>query len=287
MKFKKTIILTIIILFIFSLFTSAVYADFSGSFSQGFANGLKIGTKIKQMKNIKWQKKQIKEIDEELERLLEQWKTFSGIVENNVESGKVSPESGKKLLVLHYLLLIELQEHRLNLFNGAKSIDKDEVSEEKQYFENVIETISLSGERINSKTLSNLSNLLSNDKKVLMGTIIKSGFSTTASQNKLKYNSFESKWEYAPSSSSLKLNPHENKWEFAMPDEKPKYNAFESKWEFASPKDKTKYNPFENKWSYEDSNSSLKYNAFESKWEYAPSGSSLKFNPFADSWSYE
>lgn len=214
LKLKKIFILTILILFIFSLLTSFVYATPGGSFSQGFANGLKIGTKIKQMKNKKWQKKRIKEIDEELERLLEQWKIFSDIVENNVETGKVSPESGKKILVLHYLLLMELQEHRLKLFNGVMSIDKDEVAEEKQYFENVIDAISLSSERINSKTLSNLSNLLSNDKKVLTGTIIKSGFSTTASQNNLKYNAFESKWEYAPSGSTLKFNPFAGSWSY-------------------------------------------------------------------------
>lgn len=214
MKFKKTIILTSLILFIFSLFTSAVYADFSGSFSQGFANGLKIGTKIKQMKNMKWQKKQIKEIDEELERLLEQWKIFSGIVEKNVGSGKISPESGKKILALNYLLPMELQEHRLKLFNGVMSIDKDEVAEEKQYFKNLINAINLPNGRIISKTLSNLSNLLSKDKKILMGNIIKSGFSYTTSQKKLKYNSFENKWEYAPSGSTLKFNPFAGSWSY-------------------------------------------------------------------------
>ena len=38
---------------------------------------------------------------------------------------------------------MELQEHRLKLFNGVMSIDKDEVAEEKQYFKNLINAINL------------------------------------------------------------------------------------------------------------------------------------------------
>jgi len=85
---------------------------------------------------------------------------------------------------------------------------------EKQYFKNLIDAISLPSGRINSKTLSNLSNLLSKDKKILMGNIIKSGFSYTTSQKKLKYNSFENKWEYAPSGSTLKFNPFAGSWSY-------------------------------------------------------------------------
>lgn len=284
MKFKRIIISTILILTIFSLFVSAVYADYSGYFLKGFADGLKRGLQMgMQKKEMKWKTEQL----EELDKVFEQWKIFADTVQKLVESGQMTPELGKKFLVLNFLLPMDLQEHGQSLFNGVMSVDKDKVAEEKQYFKNVIDTISLTSGQINSETLGNLSNLLSNNKKVVINTIMESGFSYKTSQSELKYNSFEDKWEYAPSGSTLKFNTFENKWEFAMPDEKVKFNSFESKWEFASPEDKTKYNPFENKWSYENPNSNLKYNPFQNKWEYAPSGSVLKYNPFTDSWSYE
>ena len=278
-KFKRIIILTILVLTIFSLFVSAVHADFS----DGFKTGFQIGTQIKQKKEAKWKKEQL----EELEKVFEQWEFFSDTVQTLVESEQMTTELGKKFLVLNSLLPMDLQEHGQNFYNGIMSVDKSKVAEEKQYFENVIDTISLTGGQVNSKTFGNLSSLLSSNKKALINIIIESDFSYTNSQNELKYNSFENKWEYAPSGSTPKYNTFENKWEFAMPDEKPKFNSFENKWEFASSKDQTKYNPFENKWSYENPNNNLKYNPFQNKWEYAPSGSVLKYNPFADSWSYE
>jgi len=287
MKFKRIIISTILILTIFSLFASAVYADYSGSFLKGFADGfnkgLQMGIQIKQKKEMKWKTEQL----EELEKVFEQWEIFADTFQKLVESGQMTPELGKKFLVLNFLLPMDLQEHGQSLFNGVMSVDKDKVAEEKQYFKNVIDTISLTSGQINSETLGNLSNLLSNNRKVVINNIMESGFSYKTSQSELKYNPFEDTWEYAPPSSNLEYNPFESKWEFATPDEDTKYNAFENKWEFASPEDKTKYNPFENKWSYENPNSSLKYNPFQNKWEYAPSGSVLKYNPFADSWSYE
>jgi len=287
MKFKRIIISTIFILTIFSLFVSAVYANNSGYFLKGFADGLnkgfQMGMQIKQKREMKWKTEQL----EELEKAFEQWEFFSDTVQKLIESEQMTPDLGKKFLVLNSLLPMDLQEHGQSLYNGIMSVDKDKVAEEKQYFKNVIDTISLTSGQINSKTFGNLSNLLSSNKKVLINIIIESDFSYTTSQSELKYNSFEDKWEYAPPGSTPKYNAFENKWEFAMPDENPEFNAFESKWEFASPGDKTKYNPFENKWSYENPNNNLKYNPFQNKWEYAPSGSVLKYNPFADSWSYE
>ncbi len=287
MKFKRIIISTIFILTIFSLFVSAVYADNSGYFLKGFADGFnkgfQMGMQIKQKREMKWKAGQL----EELEKIFEQWEIFTDTVQNLIESGQMTPELGRKFLVLNSLLPMDLQEHGQSLYNGIMSVDKDKVTEEKQYFKNVIGTISLTSGQINSKTFGNLSNFLSYNKKALINIIIESNFSYTTSQSELKYNSFEDKWEYAPPGSTPKYNAFENKWEFAMPDEKVKFNSFESKWEFASPEDKTKYNPFENKWSYENPNSNLKYNPFENKWEYAPSGSILKYNPFTDSWSYE
>ena len=287
MKCKGIIISTIFILTIFSLFVSAVYADNSGYFLKGFADGfnkgLQMGMQIRQKKEMKWKTEQL----EELEKVFEQWEFFSDTVQKLVESEQMTPDLGKKFLVLNSLLPMDLQEHGQSLYNGIMSVDKDKVAEEKQYFKNVIDAISVTSGQVNSKTFGNLSSLLSSNKKALINIIIESDFSYTTSQSELKYNSFENKWEYAPPGSTPKYNAFENKWEFAMPDEKPKYNSFESKWEFASSKDQTKYNPFENKWSYENPNNNLKYNPFQNKWEYAPSGSVLKYNPFADSWSYE
>ncbi len=296
-KLKRIIILIILVLTIFSLFVSAVHADFS----DGFKTGFQIGTQLKQKREMKWKAKQL----EELEKIFEQWDFFSDTVQKLVESEQMTPELGKKFLVLNSLLPMDLQEHGQSFYNGIMSVDKDKVAEEKQYFKNIIDTISVTIGKVNSKTFGNLSSLLSSNKKALINIIIESGFSYTTSQSELKYNSFEDKWEYAPPGSTPQYNAFEDKWEFAMPDEKvkfntfeskwefampnenPKFNAFESKWEFSSPEDKTKYNPFEDKWSYEKPNSNLKFNPFENKWEYAPSGSVLKYNPFSDSWSYE
>jgi len=282
MKCKGIIISTILILTIFSLLVSAVYAD-NNAFSDGFNQGLQMGKKIKQKKEMKWKTEQL----EELEKIFEQWELFSDKVQKLVESEQMSPELGKKFLALNSLLPMDLQEHGQSLYNGIMSVDKDKVKEEKQYFENIIDTISVTSGQVNSKTYGNLSSLLSSNKKALINNIIESDFSYTTSQSDLKYNSFENKWEYAPPGSTLKFNTFESKWEFAMSDENPKFNSFENKWEFASSEDKTKYNPFENKWSYESPNNNLKYNPFQNKWEYAPSGSTLKYNPFSDSWSYE
>jgi len=287
MKLKRIIISTIFILTIFSLFVSAVYADNSGYFLKGFVGGfnkgLQMGMQIKQKREMKWKTEQL----EELEKIFEQWEFFSDTVQKLVESEQMTPDLGKKFLVLNSLLPMDLQEHGQSLYNGIMSVDKDKVAEEKQYFKNVVDTISVTSGKVNSKTFGNLSSLLSSNKKALINIIIESDFSFTTSQSELKYNSFEDKWEYAPPGSTPRYNAFENKWEFAMPNENPKFNAFESKWEFSSPEDKTKYNPFEDKWSYEKPNSNLKFNPFENKWEYAPSGSVLKYNPFSDSWSYE
>jgi hypothetical protein len=287
MKFKRIIVTTIFILTIFSLFVSAVYADNSGYFLKGFADGfnkgLQMGMQIKQKREMKWKTEQL----EELEKIFEQWDFFSDTVQKLVESEQMTPELGKKFLVLNSLLPMDLQEHGQSFYNGIMSVDKDKVAEEKQYFKNIIDTISVTSGKVSSKTFGNLYSLLASNKKSLIDLIIESDFSYTTPQSELKYNSFEDKWEYAPPGSIPKYNAFENKWEFAMPNENPKFNAFENKWEFASPEDKTKYNPFENKWSYENPNSNLKYNPFQNKWEYAPSGSVLKYNPFADSWSYE
>ena len=287
MKFKRIIISTIFILLIFSLFVSVVYADNSGYFLKGFADGfnkgLQMGMKIKQKREMKWKAEQL----EELEKAFEQWDFFSDTVQKLVESEQMTPDLGKKFLVLNSLLPMDLQEHGQSFYNGIMSVDKDKVAEEKQYFKNIIDIISVTSGKVSLKTFGNLYSLLASNKKSLIDLIIESDFSYTTPQSELKYNSFEDKWEYAPPGSTPKYNAFENKWEFAMPNENPKFNAFESKWEFASPEDKTKYNPFENKWSYENPNSNLKYNPFQNKWEYAPSGSILKYNPFSDSWSYE
>jgi len=281
MKFKRIIILTILILTILSLFVSAVYADFSDEFKTGF----QIGMQIRERREMKWKEEQLKILEAERVKRLEQWKIFIDSVQKLIDSGQMTPELEKKFWVLNSLLLIDWQEHEQNLFDRIMSIDKDKVAEEKQYFKNATDTISLTSRQVIPKTLDSLTGLLSNDRKIIANTFMEGGYSS--SQSELKFNPFQNKWEYAPPNSSLKFNPLESKWEFAMPDESVKLNSFENKWEFASPEENTKYNPFENKWSYESDESSLKYNAFENKWEYAKPGSTLKYNPFSNSWSYE
>jgi hypothetical protein len=281
MKFKRIIILTILILTILSLFVSAVHADFS----DGFKNGFQIGMQIRERREMKWKEEQLKILEAERVKRLEQWKIFVDSVQKLIDSGQMTPELEKKFWVLNSLLLIDWQEHEQNLFDRIMSIDKDKVAEEKQYFKNATDTISLTSRQVIPKTLDSLTGLLSNDRKIIANTFMEGGYSS--SQSELKFNPFQNKWEYAPPDSSLKFNPFENKWEFAMPDESVKLNSFENKWEFASPEENTKYNPFENKWSYESDESSLKYNAFENKWEYAKTGSALEYNPFSNSWSYE
>jgi len=287
MKLKKMPFLILIILIIFSLFVSAVYADYSGYFFKGFADGfnkgLQMGTKIKQKKEMRWKQEQI----EELEKIFEQWEFFSDTVQNLIESKQMSTDLGKKFLLLNSLLPMDLQEHGQNFFNSIVSVDKEKVTEEKQYFKNIINTISLTGKQIDLKTFDNLFDLLSNDKKSLINIVIESGFLFSTPQSELKYNTFEDKWEYTSPDSKLNYNVFENKWEFAEPNEKPKFNPFEKKWEFASLEDEVKYNPFEDKWSYENPNNNLKYNPFQNKWEYTHSNSVLKYNPFEDSWSYK
>jgi len=214
MKFKRIIISTIFILTIFSLFVSAVYADNSGYFLKGFADGFnkgfQMGMQIKQKREMKWKAEQL----EELEKVFVQWEFFTDTVQNLVESGQMTPELGRKFLVLNSLLPTDLQEHGQSLYNGIMSVDKDKVTEEKQYFKNVIDTISVTSGQINSKTFSNLSNFLSYNKKALINIIIESGFSYTTSQSELKYNPFENKWEYAPSGSVLKYNPFADSWSY-------------------------------------------------------------------------
>jgi len=281
MKFKRIIILTILILTILSLFVSAIHADFS----DGFKTGFQIGMQIRERREMKWKEEQLKILEAERVKRLEQWKIFIDSVQKLIDSGQMTPELEKKFWVLNSLLLIDWQEHEQNLFDRIMSIDKDKVAEEKQYFKNATDTISLTSRQVIPKTLDSLTGLLSNDRKIIANTFMEGGYSS--SQSELKFNPFQNKWEYAPPNSSLKFNPFESKWEFAMPDESVKFNSFENKWEFASPEENTKYNPFENKWSYESDESSLKYNAFENKWEYAKPGSILKYNPFSNSWSYE
>jgi hypothetical protein len=281
MKFKRIIILTILILTILSLFVSAVHADFS----DGFKTGFQIGMQIRERREMKWKEEQLKILEAERVKRLEQWKIFIDSVQKLIDSGQMTPELEKKFWVLNSLLLMDWQEHEQNLFDRIMSIDKDKVAEEKQYFKNLTDTISLTGRQVIPKTLDSLTGLLSNDRKIIANTFMEGGYSS--SQSELKFNPFQNKWEYAPPNSALKFNPFESKWEFAMPDESVKLNSFENKWEFASPEENTKYNPFENKWSYESDESSLKYNAFENKWEYAKPGSTLKYNPFSNSWSYE
>lgn len=281
MKFKRIIILTILILTILSLFVSAVYADFSDAFKTGF----QIGMQIRERREMKWKEEQIKILEAEREKRLEQWKIFIDSVQKLIDSGQMTPELEKKFWVLNSLLLIDWQEHEQNLLDRIMSIDKDKVAEEKQYFKNLTDSISLTSRQVIPKTLDSLTGLLSNDRKIIANTFMEGGYSS--SQSELKFNPFQNKWEYAPPNSSLKFNPFESKWEFAMPDESVKLNSFENKWEFASPEENTKYNPFENKWSYESDESSLQYNTFENKWEFAKPGSILKYNPFSNSWSYE
>lgn len=281
MKFKRIIILTILILTILSLFISAVHADFS----DGFKTGFQIGMQIRERREMKWKEEQLKILEAERVKRLEQWKIFIDSVQKLIDSGQMTPELEKKFWVLNSLLLIDWQEHEQNLFDRIMSIDKDKVAEEKQYFKNATDTISLTSRQVIPKTLDSLTGLLSNDRKIIANTFMEGGYSS--SQSELKFNPFQNKWEYAPPNSSLKFNPFESKWEFAMTDDSVKLNSFENKWEFASPEENTKYNPFENKWSYESDESSLKYNAFENKWEYAKPGSTLKYNPFSNSWSYE
>jgi hypothetical protein len=281
MKFKRIIILTILILTILSLFVSAVHADFS----DGFKTGFQIGMQIRERREMKWKEEQLKILEAERVKRLEQWKIFIDSVQKLIDSGQMTPELEKKFWVLNSLLLIDWQEHEQNLLDRIMSIDKDKVAEEKQYFKNLTDSISLTSRQVIPKTLDSLTGLLSKDRKIIANTFMEGGYSS--SQSELKFNPFQNKWEYAPPNSSLKFNSFESKWEFAMPDESVKLNSFENKWEFASPEENTKYNPFENKWSYESDESSLQYNTFENKWEFAKPGSILKYNPFSNSWSYE
>jgi hypothetical protein len=281
MKCKRIIILTILILTILSLFVSAVNADFL----DGFKTGFQIGMQIRERREMKWKEEQLKILEAEREERLEQWKIFTDSIQKLIDSGQMTPELEKKFLVLNFLLLFDWQEHEQNLLDRIMSIDKDKVTEERQYFKNVTDTISLTSRQVIPKTLDSLTGLLSNDRKIIANTFMEGADSPSPSE--IKYNPFQNKWEYAPPDSYLKFNALESKWEFAMPDESVKLNSFENKWEFASPEEQTKYNPFENKWSYEDSSSILKYNAYNNKWEYAKPSSTLKYNPFSNSWSYE
>ena len=157
MKLKRIIILIILVLTIFSLFVSAVHANFS----DGFKTGFQIGTQIKQKREMKWKAKQL----EELEKIFEQWDFFSDTVQKLVESEQMTPDLGKKFLVLNSLLPMDLQEHGQNFYNGIMVVDRDKVAEEKQYFKNIIDTISVTSGQVNSKTFGNLSNFLLYNKK--------------------------------------------------------------------------------------------------------------------------
>ena len=116
MKHKRIIISTIFILTIFSLFVSAVYADNSGyflkGFAEGFKNGFQMSMQIKQKREMKWKAKQL----EELEKIFEQWDFFSDTVQKLVESEQMTPDLGKKFLVLNSLLPMDLQEHGQSLY---------------------------------------------------------------------------------------------------------------------------------------------------------------------------
>ena len=109
---------------------------------------------------------------------------------------------------------MDLQEHGQSLYNGIMSVDKDKVADEKQYFKNIIDTISVTSGQVNSKTFGNLSSLLASNKKALINLIIESDFSYTTPQSELKYNPFQNKWEYAPSGSVLKYNPFSDSWSY-------------------------------------------------------------------------
>ncbi|MDP3982767.1 MAG: hypothetical protein Q8Q65_01685 [bacterium] len=107
------------------------------------------------------------------------------------------------------------------------------------------------------------------------------------SNKSLKYNPYNSTWEYARDDESLKYNAFEDQWEYASNDETTKYNAFEDKWEYADENESTKYNAFENTWEYAEDDSTTKYNPYESKWEITNPGSTLKYNYFERTWGYE
>ena len=66
---------------------------------------------------------------------------------------------------------MDLQEHGQSFYNGIMSVDKDKVAEEKQYFKNIIDTISVTSGKASSKTFSNLYSLLASNKKSLIEII--------------------------------------------------------------------------------------------------------------------
>lgn len=107
------------------------------------------------------------------------------------------------------------------------------------------------------------------------------------SNKSLKYNPYNSSWEYAGEDESLKYNAFEREWEYAADDERTQYNSFEKEWEYAKDDESLKYNAFEKTWEYAEDDSTTKYNPYESKWEIAAPDSNLKYNYFERTWSYE
>lgn len=111
--------------------------------------------------------------------------------------------------------------------------------------------------------------------------------SDSESNKSLKYNPYNSTWEYAGDDESLKYNAFEKQWEYAADDERTQYNSFEKEWEYAKDDENLKYNAFEKTWEYAENDSTTKYNPYESKWEIADPDSELKYNPFSRTWGYE
>ena len=107
------------------------------------------------------------------------------------------------------------------------------------------------------------------------------------SNKSLKYNPYNSTWEYAGDDESLKYNAFEREWEYAADDERTQYNSFEKEWEYAKDDESLKYNAFEKTWEYAEDDSTTKYNPYESKWEITDPDSELKYNYFERTWSYE
>jgi hypothetical protein len=206
---------------------SAVYADNSGYFLKGFADGFnkgfQMGMQIKQKREMKWKAEQL----EELEKVFEQWDIFADTVQKLVESGQMTPELGRKFLVLNSLLPMDLQEHGQSLYNGIMSVDKDKVIIVESDFSY---TTSQSELKYNS---------------------FEDKWEYAPPGSTPKYNAFENKWEFASPEDKTKYNPFENKWSYENPNTNLKYNPFQNKWEYAPSGSVLKYNPFADSWSYE------------------------------------
>jgi hypothetical protein len=93
-------------------------------------------------------------------------------------------------------------------------------------------------------------------------------FITIDVKAEMKYNTYEKRWENAPSGSELKYNRETKEYKYTTQDSELKYNRNENRFESAEPDSELKYNSYEKEYQYAPKDSELKYNRYEKKWGY-------------------